>query len=107
MYTYTHTIYIYIYTHTYIYIYISRVRAQSAACPKGIVRRSGPGIATYAKLKVPNRRCSCFSGKHDVYVFWSGTEGGAINGVVPPGSCYFGPWKTTPQWRAFVLLACE
>ena len=41
-----------------------------------------------------------------IYI-WSGTEGGAINGGVPPGSCYFGPWKTTPQWRAFVLLACE
>ena len=41
------------------------------------------------------------------YVYWSGTEGGAINGGVPRGSCYFGPWKTTPQWRAFVLLACE
>ena len=42
----------------------------------------------------------------NVYI-WSGSEGGAINGGVPPGSCYFGPWKTTPQWRAFVLLACE
>ena len=42
-----------------------------------------------------------------MYIYWSGTEGGAINGGVPPGSCYFGPWKTTPQWRAFVLLACE